>query len=50
MAESGVTRANANRAIRQEELRAKLSAGKHLDHVIDNAEKIQDLTNELEPG
>ena len=46
----GVSRADENRAIRQEELRAKLSAGKHIEHVIDNANKIQDLSTPLEPA
>ena len=41
---SGVSRAAENRAIRQDELRAKLSAGSHVNDVIDNANKIQDLT------
>lgn len=48
MPASGVSRADENRRIRQEELRAKLSAGGHLDHVIEYTEKIADLTNELE--
>ena len=46
----GTTRANRNRAIRQEELRAKLSAGGHIQHVIENVNKIQDLSNPLEPA
>ena len=48
--ESGVSRADTNRAIRQEELRAKLSAGGHIEHVIENVNKIQDLNNPLEPA
>ncbi len=43
MAGQGKSRANENRAIRQEELRAKLSAGGHIEHAIKNIEKIQCL-------
>ena len=45
---SGVSRAEANRAIRQEELRAKLACGGHLQHAVDNINKIQDLAVVLE--
>ena len=45
---SGVSRAEANRAIRQEELRAKLACGGHLQHAIENINKIQDLATTLE--
>jgi len=48
MPASGVSRANENRRVRQDELRAKLSAGSHLDHVIDYVDKIADFDNELE--
>lgn len=47
---SGVSRADENRAIRQEELRAKLSAGSHVQDVIDNSNKIQNLATTLEPN
>jgi len=47
---AGGSRAEENRAIRQEELRAKLSAGKHIEHVIENANKLQELTIPLEPA
>ena len=48
MAGSGISRANANKAIRQEALREQLSKGKHLDHVIDIAKKLSNLDSELE--
>jgi len=48
MSESGVSRANKNRAIRQEALREQLAAQGHVQHIIDNIEKIQNLDNELE--
>ena len=48
--QTGTTRAKENRAIRQEELRAKLSAGSHIQHVIDNANKLQELGTVLEPN
>lgn len=37
------TQAQKNRAIRQEELRAKLSAQGHLQHVVENISKINKL-------
>lgn len=43
MAASGVSRANANRAIRQEALRESLAAGGHLQHVVDMTQKLADL-------
>lgn len=45
---SGESRANQNKAIRQQELRDKLSAGGHLENVIEYSNKIADLTNDLE--
>lgn len=48
MPASGVSRADENRRIRQEELRAKLSAGSHLDDVIEFVTKIADLDDELD--
>ena len=40
------TRAQQNRKIRQDELRAKLSAGSHLDDVIDIAKQLSEPTTE----
>lgn len=48
MAESGKSRANENKRIRQEALREQLSQGKHVEHVIDIAKKLTDLGNRLE--
>ena len=44
------TRAQANRAIRQEALREQLSNGKHLDHVIAMANQLADLEAEMDAG
>ena len=41
--QTGVTRAKRNKAIRQEELRAKLSAGRHINDVLEIAQKLGDL-------
>ncbi len=46
--ESGVTRAAANKKIRQEALRDQLASQKHVEKVVDNIEKIEDLDNDLE--
>lgn len=43
-----VTRADKNRAIRQEELRKKLSAGGHLQHAIDSIGKIEKASDSFE--
>jgi len=45
---SGQSRAEANKAIRQEALREQLSAQGHVQHVIENIEKFEDLANELD--
>ncbi len=47
MAKQGQTIAQANKAIRQGELRAKLAAGGHLQHVIENIKKIECLDDEM---
>lgn len=44
----GKSRADRNRAIRQEALREQLARGKHLEHAVDCAVKLQDLTLELD--
>ena len=49
MPESGTTRKNANRALRQENLREQLSAQGHVQHVIDISNKLSDLDDPLEP-
>ena len=45
---SGVSRANENRAIRQEALRASLEAGGHIQHVLDICKELDDLTVEMD--
>ncbi len=50
MAASGVSRANENKAIRQEALREQLSKAKHVEHVIEMVNKIADLDTELDSG
>lgn len=45
---SGVSRAEANKAIRQEALREQLANGKHLEHVIEMSNKIANLDELLE--
>ena len=42
------TRAQQNRAIRQEELRDKLAAGGHLQHAIDSIEKLNDAVDDFQ--
>lgn len=46
---SGLSRANQNKAIRQEALREQLSAQGHVQHVIDIADQLSDLNQELDP-
>jgi len=48
MSQQGLNRADKNKAVRQQALREQLSAQGHVQHVIDIAEKLQCLTNELE--
>ena len=43
------TRAQRNRAIRQEALREQLEKQKHVEHVIDMVQKIADVDKDLEP-
>lgn len=45
--DKGNSRANENKAIRQQALRDKLSAGGHVQHVLDISDKLQDLTINL---
>lgn len=45
---SGESRANANRRIRQEALREQLSNQGHVQHVVDNINKIEDLGGDLD--
>lgn len=45
-----MSRANENKAIRQEALREQLSNGKHVEHVIEMVNKIADLDIELDSG
>jgi len=44
----GTTAANKNRAIRQEALREQLSNQKHVEHVVEMLEEIQDLQRDLD--
>lgn len=48
MDSKGKDRKSVNRAIRQEELRLKLQAGGHLQHVIENVKKLQDLNIDMD--
>lgn len=45
---SGVTRAAANKKVRQDALREQLSQGKHVEHVIEIANKLTDPNAVLE--
>ena len=44
----GTTAANKNRAIRQEALREQLSNQKHVEHVVEMLNEIQDLQRDLD--
>lgn len=44
----GQSRAEANKAIRQEALREQLSKQKHVEYVIENIKKFEDLDSELD--
>ena len=46
----GKTRAQENRAIRQEALREQLSKQKHIEQVVDIATKLGDPNSELDPA
>lgn len=48
MPASGINRAQQNKAIRKEALREQLSAQGHVQHVNDIADKLLDLTKELD--
>ena len=50
MAKSGVTRAQENKAIRQQALREQLETQGHVQHVIEMTSKIADLDKELDAG
>ena len=50
MARSGHSRADENRAIRQEALREQLSKQKHVEHVIEICTELNDLSIQLEQG
>ncbi len=50
MPKHGESVAHANKRIRREALREQLSAGKHVQHVIDCIDKVQTLTTELDTG
>lgn len=43
-----MTRAQSNRAIRQEALREQLTAGGHLQHVVDLAKQLAELDGKLD--
>ena len=45
---SGVSRANENRAIRQEALRASLEAGGHIQHVLDICKDLDNLAVDMD--
>lgn len=44
----GVSRSEENRAIRQEALRESLSAGGHIQHVLDICKDLDDLTIDMD--
>ena len=44
----GISRANANRKVRQDALREQLSKQKHVEKVVDNLNKLGDLDNEMD--
>ena len=46
--QSGMSRANRNKAVRQEALREQLANGGHLQHIIDISKQLSDLDAELE--
>jgi hypothetical protein len=48
MAKSGQSRADANKAIRQAALREQLAAQGHVQHVVEIASKMRDLSQELD--
>ena len=48
-AKTGLSRANTNKAVRQEALRDQLSAQGHVQHVIDICGQLMDLDTELDP-
>ena len=48
MSKSGVSRADENRAIRQEALRKSLEAGGHIQHVLDICEELDDFKVEMD--
>jgi len=45
---SGISRANANRQIRQEAIRDQLQAGGHIQHIVDIAKQLSDLDSPME--
>ena len=48
MSTPGVSRANANKKIRQDALREQLANGKHVEHVIDIANKLASLDEDMD--
>lgn len=44
----GISRANANRQVRQEALREQLSNQGHVQHVVENINKLSDLDKNLD--
>lgn len=48
MSGSGISRANANRQIRQEAIRDQLQAGGHIQHIVDIAKQLSDLDSPME--
>ena len=43
MSQSGISRANKNKEIRQEALREQLAAGGHIQHVVDISNKLANI-------
>lgn len=50
MSLSKATVKNRNRAIRQEALREQLSSQKHIEHVVDCINKMQDESQDIDPA
>jgi hypothetical protein len=48
--DSGISRANENKAIKQEAIREYLSARGKVDYILDNVEKLEDLLTPMDMG
>ena len=48
MSQSGVSRANQQKALRQDELRKSLASGGHIQHVLEICTELNDLTIDMD--